>query len=72
MDIRATLENLERVRLSLSIQASETKEYWNDNMRFIFYSNVVEYYNPKTINFVEEFRQINEKFESWLYELRQM
>lgn len=72
MDIYTALERLENVRKLLAIQASETKKFWDDGMRYKFYSNVVDCYDPDTINFVSQFKETNEKFESWLYELRKM
>ena len=72
MDIYTALERLENARKSLSIQTAETKRYWEDSMRFTFYGNVMDYYDSETVNFIAEFRRTNEKFESWLYELRQM
>lgn len=72
MDIDTALEQLERVRMSLNIQASETKNFWEDNMRYKFYNNIIDYYDPETINFVAEFNRINDMFESWLYEMRNM
>ena len=71
MDIQIAKEHLDKVRLNLSIQASETSDQWSDSMRYRFYSQVVDHYNPVTINYVGQFEESLRELDSIISQLNE-
>ena len=71
MDIQIAKEHLDKFRLNLSIQASETSDQWSDSMRYRFYSQVVDHYNPVTINYVGQFEESLRELDSIISQLNE-